>query len=157
MKIYNIPNGKSLEIRNILFDINGTIQFDGNISREISQKIMELKEFFNIILVSADTRGNLKELAELLKVRYEKLDQNRPEHKQKGEIIEKYNKDHTIAVGNGKNDELMLSKAILGIVVIGSEGASVKAINAADIVVNNPIDAINIILDEKKVIATLRR
>jgi len=156
MKIYEIPNYKRLEIENILLDINGTIQFSGKISEELKQKIIELKQKFQIILISADTRGNLKEIASELGLNYEKLTKKRSEREQKEKIVEKYNKENTIAIGNGNNDELMLKKAALGIAIIGSEGASIKAINSADIIVTNPIDAIDLILDEKKLIATLR-
>lgn len=156
MKIYEIPNYKRLEIENILLDINGTIQFSGKISEELKQKIIELKQKFQIILISADTRGNLKEIASELGVNYEKLTKKRSEREQKEKIVEKYNKENTIAIGNGNNDELMLKKAALGIAIIGSEGASIKAITSADIIVTNPIDAIDLILEEKKLIATLR-
>jgi len=156
MKIYEIPNYKRLEIENILLDINGTIQFSGKISEELKQKLIELKQKFQIILISADTRGNLKEIASELGVNYEKLTKKRSEREQKEKIVEKYNKENTIAIGNGNNDELMLKKAALGIAIIGSEGASIKAINSADIIVTNPIDAIDLILEEKKLIATLR-
>ena len=156
MKIYEIPNYKRLEIENILLDINGTIQFSGKISEELKQKIIELKQKFQIILISADTRGNLKEIASELGLNYEKLTKKRSEREQKEKIVEKYNKENTIAIGNGNNDELMLKKAALGIAIIGSEGASIKAITSADIIVTNPIDAIDLILDEKKLIATLR-
>ena len=57
---------------------------------------------------------------------------------------------------NGNNDYLMLKNAVLGICVICSEGASVKAIMNSDIVVSDPISAINCLLDEKILIATLR-
>lgn len=156
MKIYEIPNYKRLEIENILLDINGTIQFSGKISEELKEKIIELKQKFQIILISADTRGNLKEIASELGVNYEKLTKKRSEREQKEKIVEKYNKENTIAIGNGNNDELMLKKAALGIAIIGSEGASIKAITSADIIVTNPIDAIDLILEEKKLIATLR-
>lgn len=76
MKIYEIPNYKRLEIKNILLDINGTIQFNGKISQELKQKIMELKQKFKIILISADTRGNLKEIASELDLNYERLTEN---------------------------------------------------------------------------------
>ena len=156
MKSYDIPNYKKLEIENIIFDINGTIQFSGNLSSGFKDKLEELKPHFNIILVSADTRGNLEELANILKVKFEKLVRGKSEREQKAEIVDKYDAKKTIAIGNGNNDELMLKKAALGIAIIGSEGATFNAIKSADIVVIDPIHAIEIILDEKKMIGTLR-
>ena len=62
-----------------------------------------------------------------------------------------------IGVGNGNNDIDMLKNAELGIAIIGKEGCSVKSLLSADIVVNNIIDAINLLLNEKRMIATLRK
>ncbi|MDK2854315.1 MAG: hypothetical protein PWQ92_1209 [Thermococcaceae archaeon] len=59
-------------------------------------------------------------------------------------------------VGNGNNDVRMLENAELAICVIGDEGASVEALLASDIVVKDVKDAINLLLNEKRLIATLR-
>jgi soluble P-type ATPase len=54
------------------------------------------------------------------------------------------------------NDSLMMKKAALGIIVIGEEGASVKAINNADIVVKDIHDALDLLLNKIRIKATLR-
>lgn len=45
----------------------------------------------------------------------------------------------------------------MGIAVIGKEGCGVKTMLSADIVVNNIMDAINLLSNEKRMIATLRK
>jgi len=51
----------------------------------------------------------------------------------------------------------MLETAAIGIVVLGSEGASVDALRTADIVATNPLVALDLVLNPKRLVATLRR
>ena len=157
MKEFTIPNYGKITIKNIIFDINGTIQFKGQISSEVVQKFDELKRFYNIFLVSADTRGNLKELADYLKVSFIKINpKGESEAEAKNIELLKLGKDVTVAIGNGNNDALMLKNSILGISILGSEGATVKSILNSDIIVPDTLSAIEFLLDEKILIGTLR-
>lgn len=157
MKEIDIPNYGKLIIKNIIFDLNGTLQFKGKISEAVVNKIEQLKEFYNIYLLSADTRGNLKELAKKLNVSYIKINPKKiTEAEAKNNELIKLNKDNTIVVGNGNNDSLMLKNAVIGITVLGEEGATVKSILNSDVVVPNPISALDFLLDEKIMSGTLR-
>lgn len=157
MKKILIPNYGVLSIENILFDINGTLQFKGVISNAVISKFQELKRNFNVYLISADTRGNLKELAEKLDVDYVKIAPKEiTEAEAKNIELEKLGKARTIAVGNGNNDALMLKNAALGIAIMGSEGLTVKSLLNSDIVAPDPLSALELLLDEKSLIATLR-
>jgi soluble P-type ATPase len=51
----------------------------------------------------------------------------------------------------------MLKAAAIGIAVLGHEGAASEAIAAADVVVFDIVDAIDMLLNPKRLIATLRR
>ncbi|MHA1725684.1 MAG: HAD family hydrolase [Promethearchaeota archaeon] len=158
MKVFSIPNFRTLTIENILFDLNGTIQFSGEISLELIEKFQDLNKFYNVFIISADTRGNLKDLAEKLNVNYIKImisnDLNEAEAKNRE--LEKLGKNKTAAIGNGNNDALMLKSAALGIAILGKEGLSVQSLLNCDVVMPDPISAINFLLDEKTLIATLR-
>ncbi|HBG19291.1 MAG TPA: ATPase P, partial [Desulfobulbaceae bacterium] len=48
------------------------------------------------------------------------------------------------AVGNGRNDALMLQAAVLGICLIQKEGASCRALQAADVVCTNILDVFDL-------------
>jgi len=86
-------------------------------------------------------------LAEKLNVSYIKIiPKEITEAEAKNNELIKLNKDETIAVGNGNNDALMLKNAVIGITVLGEEGATVKSILNSDVVVPNPIEH----LDPKK-------
>ncbi|GAB6182941.1 hypothetical protein [Thermodesulfovibrio hydrogeniphilus] len=55
-----------------------------------------------------------------------------------------------------KNDRKMLEVAKIGIVVCLNEGCAIDAIKSADILVTSPLDAFDLFLNPKRLIATLR-
>ncbi|MFW9770806.1 MAG: HAD family hydrolase [Candidatus Heimdallarchaeota archaeon] len=157
MRTLDIPNYGKITIKNIVFDVNGTIQFKGRISKKFIKYIKDLKRFYEIYLISADTRGNLRHLAEKLHVNYIRIfSVETSEAEAKNNELLKLGKDITVAIGNGNNDYLMLKNAIIGIAILGEEGSTKNAILNSDVILTNVIDAINFLLDEKTMIATLR-
>ncbi len=157
MRKIEIPNYGIITIENIIFDVNGTLQFQGKISQILIRKFKELKKIYKIYLLSADTRGNLKNIAEMLDVKYIKINpRGITEAKAKNNELIRLGKDITVAIGNGNNDALMLKNAIVGIVILGNEGASIKSIMNSDVVLPDPLNALDFLLDEKIMIATLR-
>jgi soluble P-type ATPase len=60
-------------------------------------------------------------------------------------------------VGNGANDVDMLAEAALGIAVLGSEGLAVPALIAADVLAASIDEALELLLNPKRLVATLRR
>ncbi|MHA1293736.1 MAG: HAD family hydrolase [Promethearchaeota archaeon] len=158
MKEIYVPNYGKIIIKNIIFDVNGTLQFKGEISDDLILKFKLLKEKYNVYLISSDTRGNLKKLAEKLNVEYIRVSsKDINDSEAKNNELEKLGKNVTVAVGNGNNDALILKNAIIGIVIIGSEGASIKSILNADVAFSNPIHAIDFLLDDITMISTLRK
>jgi soluble P-type ATPase len=157
MIAFQVPGIGKVEIINVIFDLNGTLSMNGSIALDVQEKIRQLSRKVNVFIMSSDTRGNLKELAETLGVGWRRVEKSSsPESVAKERFVEELGSENTIAVGNGKNDELMLKRAKLGISVIGEEGACSSAILNADIVVVNPLHALELIMDPQKIVATLR-
>ena len=158
MRMFDIPNYGKIHIKNILFDVNGTIQFDGRIPTKVKKRIKRLKNYYNIFLISADTRGNLNQIALNLGVKSIKISPSELlEAETKNNELIKLGREETVAIGNGNNDFMMLKNAILSIAILGKEGLSSNTLMNSDLVFSNCIDAINFLMDEKKVIATLRK
>ena len=61
-----------------------------------------------------------------------------------------------VAFGNGNNDRRMLKIAKIGIAVSEGEGCSVDALMAANIHVRSAIDGLDLLLNPKRLKATLR-
>ncbi len=153
---FDIPNFKECDIENIIFDYNGTIATDGIVEDSFVSNIKDLAMDYNIYVVTADTFGSVKKNLSNLPIDIKVLDSN--DHtKQKCDILNSLGADKTIAVGNGNNDRLMLQEAIISIAILGKEGLSTKALNSADIVCKSITDALMLIKNQKRLIATLRR
>jgi soluble P-type ATPase len=64
--------------------------------------------------------------------------------------------ERVVAIGNGRNDRLMLEAAALGIAVIGDEGIAAEAASASDIVTRHIRDALQLLLEPRRLVASLR-
>ena len=76
---------------------------------------------------------------------------------EKKEFVQKLGWESTVCIGNGVNDAGMFEVSALSIIIMGEEGCAVKALTKADIVVKNSEDALNLLLNPKRITATLRR
>lgn len=76
---------------------------------------------------------------------------------EKRRYVEGLGADGVFAIGNGNNDIGMLSAARIGVAVCLAEGCSGEAAAAADILVQSPLDALDLLLNTNRMIATLRR
>ena len=146
----DVPNYGKVEFQSVLFDLNGTLGESGRIGEEVKHLLGRLADRYTVVVLSADTFGTLEEELNGLPVRVEKVSSGT----EKAEIAKDYSP--YAAVGNGNNDVAMLEGAELAFCVIGPEGATIDALLASDIVVKDVKDAIAMLLDEKKLIATLR-
>ncbi|WP_048152424.1 HAD family hydrolase [Palaeococcus ferrophilus] len=146
-----IPNYGVLEAKTVVFDLNGTLGESGKMGEEVRHLMERLTDRYTVVVLSADTFGTLEEELKGLPVKVERVSSGE-EKLEKALEYAPY-----IGVGNGNNDVPMLENAELAFCVIGKEGATVDALLASDIVVTDVRDAIAMLLDEKKLIATLRR
>jgi len=152
----NIPNWGNLEIENLLLDYNGTIALDGRLKEEIKPLILTLSKTLKIYVITADTFGSVKE--ELKDLPVEILILNSLNHtKEKRDFLNKLGSNSTIAIGNGNNDSLMLKDSIVSIAILGEEGCSMEAINSANILSPSIKYALELLINTKRLIATLRR
>ncbi len=149
-----IPGRAPLEISHLAVDLNGTLATDGNVPVEIGQRVRELAATVTVHILTADTFGTASRLAGLgaqLTV-LGPGDRTRA----KAAAIRAFGSAHTAAIGNGMNDEAMLRDAALGILVMGQEGAAVRSLLAADLVVNSIRDALDLFRFPKRLVASLR-
>ncbi|NJE76041.1 HAD family hydrolase [Thermococcus sp. ES12] len=145
-----IPNYGEIRAQTVLFDLNGTLGESGRVDEETKHLLERLADKYTVVVLSADTFGTLEEEFRGLPVRIERVSSGA----EKDEIARGY--EPYIAVGNGNNDVAMLEGAELAFCVVGPEGATIDALLASDVVVKDVKDAIAMLLDERKLIATLR-
>ena len=152
----DIPGRGRYELHNLVLDMNGTLAVDGIIPDQALHRIETLSQGLTVYLITADTYGKLESQKDKIAATIERV--HPPgEALQKAAFIEKIGASACIAIGNGSNDVEMLKKAQLGIVVIGGEGCATDALLAADIIVNRSEDALDLLANTKRLIATLRK
>ena len=150
-----IPGYDTLEFAYLVMDYNGTLAIDGHLISGVAERLKQLARQLEIHVITADTFGlaadNLRDLPVKLKI-ISASEQGR----QKSQYIQKLGEEQTVAIGNGRNDRFMLMEARLGIATLQKEGASTEATQAANVVVNSILDALDLLLNPLRLKATLR-
>ena len=150
-----IPGRGELNIEYVLFDMNGTLTTEGILLESTKKRLESLAKKVKIIILTADTFGKAKETFNGIDVELHIISSGLGS-KAKLEFLKNIGEKKCIAVGNGNNDALMLKNAEVGIAILGDEGLSVKACLKSDILVKDIDNAIDILLNGKRIIATLR-
>lgn len=145
-----------IELRCLLLDLNGTLTADGQLLAGVSSRIEALRGELAIEIASGDTFGTARQVASELALPIALLPSAR-QAERKRSIVMRLGDERTAVVGNGSNDAMALRAAALGICVVGTEGAAGAAVLAADIVVPDPLTALDLLLHPDRVVATLRR
>jgi len=151
----DIPNVQKLNLEILILDYNGTIAKDGEFKKSLIEPLKSLSNDLEIYVLTADTYGSVKEeLSELdLNIFTLKSDDHT---KEKGDFVEFLGRDRVVAVGNGRNDALMLNNASLGIAVLEDEGLCKQTLQSSDLLCKSIDDALSLLLYPKRLIATLR-
>ena len=151
-----IPHYATLELEHVILDYNGTIAKDGQLKDEVKTLLPQLCKTYTVHVITADTFGSVKSQMEgfSVVVNVLKTDDHTAE---KSDYVERLKRETCIAIGNGNNDKEMLKNAILGIAIIGDEGCATATLVQSDISFTCIDDALTLLLNEKRLIATLRR
>jgi len=152
----DIPGKGVYRFEHLVLDLNGTISLDGAVIEGVPERLELLGRLVDIVIVTADTQGKAKELGKDLRVEIHILHPG-DEQEQKLRLVRQLGRDSTVSMGNGANDVSMLKESILGICVIGPEGASSEAISCCDLVTADINAALDLLLKSHRLIATLRR
>ena len=112
----------------------------------------ELGEQLSLHALTAGTHGNIAELERALGLPLQLIASG----EEKSHYVEHLGPAHVIAFGNGMNDVGMLRLAAIGVAVLGGEGVAIGALRAADVLALGPVDAIDLVLKPKRLVATLR-
>ena len=147
-----VPGETGLRLEHLVLDVNGTLTDRGEPIGPALDTLAQVREHLALHLVSADTFGGADNLAAALGASYRSI--------QSGADKVRYVRDlgpaNCVAIGNGRNDALMLEAAALGIAVIGPKGAHRSAVIAADITTPSIDNALRLLLDPTALTATLR-
>ena len=155
MQTIEIPGYRTLEIRHVVCDFNGTIAVDGRLIQGVADLMKKLSDSLDFHVITADTFGSVKKELIGLPCALTVIP-TKEQAQSKRSYVLKLGAENVTAVGNGRNDCMMLKAAALSIGLLQEEGISVEALNSADIVCRSIVDALNLLKEPNRLIATLR-
>ena len=152
----SIPGHEIFKIEYLVCDVNGTLAVDGNLLPGMISTIGRLKEQLKVYLITANTHGNQQRITSELGVESINIERGQ-EAKQKGDFVTQLGEKKVIAIGQGANDVEMLKRAAIGICVLSEEGTSLDALLASDIIVQDGLQALKLVQNPMRMVATLRK
>lgn len=145
-----IPGRARLQLEHLVLDLNGTLAARGRLLPGVRKRVVALARLLRVTVLTADTYGVAARALAPLPVALERVRTGR----EKARFVSA--REGVVAVGNGANDAGMLAAADLGIAVLGPEGMAAALLGAADVLAPSIDDALDLLLDPRALVATLR-
>lgn len=155
MLTLDVPEFGSLRLAHLVLDYNGTLAVDGELIGGVAERLRRLAGDLEVHVVTADTFGKAQGRLASVPCRLTVLEAM-SQAEAKRAYVKRLGCKHTAAIGNGRNDRLMLQEALIGILLVQSEGAAVHSLQAADIICRDARDALALLLEPRRIVATLR-
>ncbi len=152
----NIPGRGQVRLEHLVSDVNGTLAVDGELPEGLVKRLSALRDRLTLHLVTADTHGRQAVIDRQLNLTAVRL-QPGAEAEQKAEYVRRLGAEKVIAIGQGANDAEMLREAAIGICVLSTEGTAVSALLAADLVVRDIFEALDLLENPLRLVASLRK
>jgi P-type E1-E2 ATPase len=153
MRALEIPGEPVLVLEHLVLDVNGTLTRHGELIDGVAERLRLLANDVQIHLLTADTLGTAGAVGRELGLPVTNVQTGR----EKAAVIAALGPERAVAIGNGRNDIEMLRASRLAIAIVGPEGAAPAAISVADVVCRSITDALDLLLDHRLLIATLRQ
>lgn len=151
----DIPDFGRLQLQHAVFDYNGTLALDGQLLPGVAQDLQALATHLSVHVITADTFGVAAAQLQGMPVALV-LTPPSDQAQAKLDFVRQLGAQATVAVGNGRNDSRMLQAAALGIALVQAEGGAAVTLAAADVVCTSLRDAVALLLNPKRLVATLR-
>lgn len=151
-----VPGWRPLTLNTVMLDYNGTLAVDGELLDGVAERLRQLADTCRVIVLTADTHSSARRALDDLPVEIQIIDPG-SEAMSKRFALDASGTMQTAFIGNGANDEKAVAAAAVGIVIVGPEGAFGPTLQAADLVVSTPLDALDLLLHPTRLVAGLRR
>lgn len=140
-------------MRTLIVDLNGTLTIRGEVVKGVLERLEKLKQKgLKIVLFSGDTIGNGKKIAGELNI--ELIVASTGEEKRLAAL--NFHPETCVAIGNGLIDVALFRLVNVSIATLQAEGVHTECLKEADILVPSVLDALDLLIDENSLIATLR-
>jgi len=152
----NIPGRGLIQIQHLVCDVNGTLAVDGQLMDGVKQRLSILSDRLSLHMLTADTHGRQDIIDRQIGIKATRI-QPGNEAEQKAVYINELGAENCVAIGQGANDAGMLRTAALGICVLSTEGIALETMMQADIIAANIFEALELLVNPLRIVATLRK
>jgi soluble P-type ATPase len=148
-----IPGRAPLMIAHLVLDVNGTLALDGALLPGVRERLALLDDYVELHLLTADTHGRQAEIDAALGIQATIIQGS----VDKGAYVLALGAESVAVVGNGANDSTMFDAAALRIAVLGPEGLAASLLKSSDVLVRDINEGLDLLLNPRRLVATLRR
>ncbi|KAG9390080.1 ATPase P [Carpediemonas membranifera] len=156
MILLNIPGFGDFMLQNLVLDFNGTLAMDGKLLPGVKAALKKLSDHVLVHVVTADTFCSVAQQIGGTRCQLAVISSDAPADESKAQFVRSLGAETVAAIGNGRNDALMLQEAAVGIAVMQQEGASARTLASADVVIGDILRAFELLLEPRRLVATLR-
>jgi soluble P-type ATPase len=151
----DVPGFGLLRLEHLVLDFNGTLAVDGALLPGVAERLLALAPRLSIHVLTADTHGTAALALEGLPCALAVVPPS-GQAEAKRRFVEALGAECVVAIGNGRNDRLMLEAARIGIAVMQREGAAAETLAEAGVVVPAIEDALDLLAHPLRLVASLR-
>lgn len=150
-----IPGFRNLLLSHLVLDYNGTLATDGELLPGVGDALKEISADLRVHVLTADTFNFAAEQVAGLPLKFVVIPLDF-QAEAKLAYVSQIGADSVVAIGNGRNDREMLKAAAIGIALLQKEGGSSETFASADVISASILDALELLRNPKRLIATLR-
>jgi soluble P-type ATPase len=154
-----IPGFGDRHIKTLLADYDGTLSCKGEVSEQIKERLLRLARAVEIHILTADRKAKSNDCFGRLPVHVHVLSEE-DQDVQKRDSLKGFAAANVAVFGNGNNDRLLMQivkvNGGLCVAVNNGEGCSIEALLNAHLLVQGAIEALDVLLDPERFVATLR-
>ena len=154
-----IPGFGERHLTTLVSDYTGTLAYHGELVNGVKERLLQLSEVLDIHVITADTGATAKKHLGKLPLSLNII-KGKHEDAEKREYLEAFDIQNVVVLGNGGNDRLMLQevkeKGGLAICVDCGEGSCLDALIHSHVLIHGPANALDLLLQTDRLVATLR-
>jgi soluble P-type ATPase len=155
MLILDVPGFARLELKHLVLDFNGTLAVDGRMIDGVGAMLAQLAPNLDLHVLTADTFGSVKREFASLQCKINRISPAEQDTA-KRDYVRTLGPQGCVAIGNGRNDALMVREAMVGIALLQEEGLASACMMSADILCRSIQDALGLLVRPRRLMATLR-
>lgn len=159
--VRDIPGFGTLRISTLISDYSGTLTRGGKLTEGVEERLIRLAEVVEIVVLTSDTFGTARKELAAIPAMIEILEGEHHAAQKREYVRQRVDVTQVAALGNGVNDRLMLAAVQaaggLAVAVDNGEGVAAQTVAGATLLIHGAANALDLLLEPERLVASLRR